>query len=70
MDVAVTLAEEKPMNSSVLDLEDVPPPLASAYEKPEKQVAIQEKISRYANVIESDLYDSVDEPSCSSAWEF
>jgi hypothetical protein len=67
MDVVIALAEEQPMNSSAMHIEDAPPPLASAYEKPEKLMAIQEKISRYVKDVNDSEYDRANEPSCSSA---
>jgi hypothetical protein len=67
MDVVIALAEEQPMNSSAMHIEDVPPSLKSAYENPEMQMAIQEKISRYVKDVNDSEYDRANEPSCSSA---
>ena len=52
MDVVVTAAEDQTMNSSgVIIHSDVPPPLCSSYQLPDKETAIQEQLSRFARDI-------------------
>ena len=58
MDAIVTAAEDQTMNSGgVMIQSDVPPPLCSTYQRPDKETAIQEKLSRFArdNISEKEL---------------
>lgn len=63
MDTLIASTEEQIMNSSVVERNDAPPPLCSSFERPNKESAIQQKLSRYAKT--DSFADSDSDETCS-----